>query len=124
MRNGKTILVVDDDYEIRSTLAELLEDEGFTVRSAANGQEALAVLRGEPLLPDLILLDLMMPVMSGWQFREEQLKDPALSAVPVVVLTAGTVGPEVGSLQAAGVLKKPLDLDTLLDSINESCVPA
>src|SRR6187549_1262395 len=82
------ILVVEDDTDIRESLVEVLEDEGFGVRAAADGRQALDVLRAERPLPDLILLDLMMPVMNGFQFREQQLSDAAFAGIPVVVVTA------------------------------------
>src|SRR5262245_23155992 len=81
------VLVVDDDEEIRNALTEFLSDEGYGVVSASNGREALASLR-EGVHPSVILLDLMMPVMDGWDFRAEQLRDPGLRDIPVVVITA------------------------------------
>jgi CheY-like chemotaxis protein len=114
---GKTILVVEDDTATREALVLVLSGAGFTVASAANGQEALTQLHGE-LRPDLILLDLMMPVIDGWQFRREQVRDPALSAIPVVVLSAdGNVQQKAASLRAAGFLQKPVDPGQLMESI-------
>src|SRR5690349_16993945 len=84
---GRRVLVVDDDADIRETVSLILEDEGYEVQSAQDGAAALGVLRAGPL-PDVILLDLMMPVMNGWQFREQQTRDPRLAAIPVVVLSA------------------------------------
>src|SRR5262245_34872901 len=81
------VLIVDDDYDIRATLHEILSDEGYDVASSANGFEALQALRSGTA-PCLILLDLMMPVMDGWQFRAQQLSDPTLASIPVVVLSA------------------------------------
>ena len=74
------VLIVDDDNDVRSALAELLEEEGFSVEGAANGREALALLRGGTVHPAVILLDLMMPGMDGWDFRHEQMRDPKLAA--------------------------------------------
>ena len=82
-----TVLVVDDDAPLMEGLLELLEEEGCTVVSAPNGREALDRLR-EGLRPDVILLDLVMPVMNGWEFRREQLANDNLKSIPVVVLTA------------------------------------
>jgi CheY-like chemotaxis protein len=83
----RTILVVEDDPESRDALRLALKLAGHTVHTAAHGQEALDLLRaGSP--PDLILLDLMMPVLSGWQFREVQRQNPALAGIPVVILSA------------------------------------
>jgi CheY-like chemotaxis protein len=114
---GKTILVVEDDAATREALAMILSAEGFTVVGAANGQEALGRLRSD-VRPDLILLDLMMPVMDGWQFRREQAKDPALAAIPVVVLSAdGNVHQKAASLKTADYLQKPVDAENLLEVI-------
>ena len=82
------ILIVDDDNDVRSALSELLEEEGFSVKGAPNGREALALLRGGTVHPAVILLDLMMPGMDGWDFRSEQMRDPQLAAVPVVIVSA------------------------------------
>ncbi len=118
----KTIMVVEDDFFIRDMLVELLEDEGYTVISAANGQEAISQLRTSKELPGLILLDLMMPVMDGRQFRCEQQKDDLLQPIPVVVLTASTdsdVLPQ--SLEPAAYVAKPVNLQGLLDAVAAFC---
>lgn len=113
------ILVVEDDFDIRDTLAQILEAEGYVVRGAANGHEALELLRRDRGdLPALILLDLMMPVMNGWQFRAEQLQDPELATIPVVVISAdASVHQKAASIDAASFLKKPVQLETLLDTV-------
>jgi CheY-like chemotaxis protein len=113
------ILVVDDDEGIRDALSEALQDEGHQVRCATNGNEALALLRSSPA-PCLILLDLMMPVMNGWEFRQHQLIDPALSEIPVVVISAA------GNLNTAPVprdrcIPKPITLERLLTVIEQNC---
>ena len=82
-----TVLIIDDDLPVRTALKELFETEGYAVALAANGHAALNHLR-KGLRPCAILLDLMMPVMDGWDFRNEQLADPALKDLPVVILTA------------------------------------
>ncbi|RKG80446.1 response regulator [Corallococcus exercitus] len=117
-----TLLLVDDDAAIADALSELLVDEGYTVVTAANGAEALRYLRAN-VAPSLILLDLMMPVMDGYAFREVQREDPALSHIPVFILSAGHLGDRVRSLGVAGVFKKPLLLDALLAAIQEHCAP-
>jgi CheY-like chemotaxis protein len=110
------ILVVDDDVDIRETLLELLEGEGFTVQGAANGQEALDRLRQGRA--SVILLDLMMPVMDGFEFRKQQLADPVLCDIPVIVVSAGgNCERSARELGAHGCVKKPLDVSKLLDSI-------
>jgi CheY-like chemotaxis protein len=116
----KRILVVDDDPDIRETLAELLREEGYAVISASHGREALCALELEPR-PDLILLDLMMPVMDGWQFRREQTKDPEISSIPVVVISATGRDDVVSALGAARFLKKPINLEQLLSVVEQHC---
>lgn len=111
----KRILIVEDDCDISDAIAACCEDRGYEVSVAANGEEALAKLRQSPTLPHLILLDLMMPVMDGWQFRAAQTADPALAAIPVVLLSAHVDVREVASqMGALDWLKKPVDLETLL----------
>jgi len=114
---SKNVLVVEDDVDIREALVGILRDEGYHVDEAANGAEALEHLRGG-LMPGLILLDLMMPVMNGWQFRAEQKVDAKFGHVPVVVISAdGNVKQKAESIDAAAFLKKPIDLDVLLDLV-------
>lgn len=114
------VLIVDDDAAIREALILALEDEGYQVQSANNGRDALDRLRRSPRKPDLILLDLMMPVMSGWDFRREQERDPELAAIPVVVLSADRSlytrdSPGTESIvNARAYLAKPVDIDTLV----------
>jgi CheY-like chemotaxis protein len=120
----KTVLVVDDDLEIRETIRDVLEEEGYRVDLAANGVEALALLRAlskeGPNWPSLILLDLMMPEMNGWQFCEAQSKDDALRTIPVVVISAASsVDKKNGAIRGRTVLKKPIELARLLDVVAE-----
>lgn len=111
------ILIVEDDFDIRDTLSEILSAEGYRVSTAANGREALDQL-GAPELPCVILLDLMMPVMNGWQFRAEQEKDPRLSSIPVIVISADAgVFQKADALRAAAILRKPVQLDDLLEKV-------
>ena len=117
----KRILVVEDDRDVAESVAEVLEASGYSTDIAANGREALDHLRSHDL-PDLILLDMMMPVMDGWQFREEQRKSPALEAVPVVVVTAdGNARGKAAAIQAAGQVQKPVTIDSLLDEVERVC---
>jgi CheY-like chemotaxis protein len=113
---AKRVLVVDDDPDIRETIGIILEDEGFDVDLAANGSEALAKLRVDPHA-QVILLDLMMPVMNGWEFRAEQEKDPALLAIPVIVISADNNLSEKARAFGGNYLSKPLDIDELLEEI-------
>lgn len=108
------VLVVDDDHDIRETMEVALELGGFRVQAVANGAEALAFLRCAGRRPDVIVLDLMMPVMNGYEFREEQLRDPDLADIPVLVLTGfGDAPNEASKLGAAQGLDKPLSLRAL-----------
>lgn len=117
----KTVLVVDDDLEIRETIKDVLEEEGYRVDLAANGAEALAHLRtlnGDAgAYPALILLDLMMPEMNGWQFCEEQKKDGRLAGIPVLVISAASVNEKKGSIAGHPFLKKPIELSRLLEAV-------
>ena len=118
------ILVVDDDDDIRRSVVETLEDEGYRVVTARNGQEALDLLRNSLPAPSLILLDLMMPVMDGRQFRAEQLKDPALAPIPVVLVTAHAFATqEARELTPHGHLEKPFELRDLLKIAERFCGP-
>jgi CheY-like chemotaxis protein len=113
------ILIVDDDNDVRAALAELLEEEGFAVEGAPNGREALARLRGGKVHPAVILLDLMMPGMDGWDFRSEQMRDPKLAGVPVVVVSASGFSAESIRTQfrPAAYVAKPIERTELLDAI-------
>ena len=95
-------------------LTQVLEEEGYAPICAANGLEALRKLRLSPTRPSLILLDLMMPVMNGWEFRAEQEHDPSLASIPVVVLSADR---QLTSIDAAHHVKKPIELKTLFDVV-------
>jgi CheY-like chemotaxis protein len=118
----RVVFVVDDDTAIRDSLADLLGEEGYTVVKAANGREALDKLRADDKgRPCVILLDLMMPVMTGAEFYAEQQLDPALSSIPVVVVSAdGNV--RVKAKPFGGeYLAKPVRLETVLDAIERHC---
>jgi CheY-like chemotaxis protein len=116
------ILVVDDDAGIRDMLTQVLEDEGYGVMTAADGQIALSQLRQGSSTPCLILLDLMMPVMNGVQFRSEQQQDPWLASIPVVVISAHLSGRQrAHTVQAADYLEKPVDLPKLLGIVGRYC---
>lgn len=110
------ILVVDDEPDIRETLRNLLEEEGYAVRCAENGQEALDALYDGSPLPSLILLDMMMPVMSGDDFLYAFRNIAAFRLIPVVVITASTIQRPQG---ATCLLRKPIDIDRLLSIIGE-----
>jgi CheY-like chemotaxis protein len=114
---GKRVLVVDDDADIRETVSLILEDEGWEVVSAADGAAALTILR-DGKHPDVILLDLMMPVMNGWQFREEQLKDPKLASIPLVVLSANSSVKDKAEYFGGVYLSKPVNIESLLAALD------
>jgi len=112
-----TILLVEDDFDVREALAETLREEGYAVECANDGVEALTYLRGGGR-PGLILLDLMMPRMSGSEFRLLQKKDPMLSQYPVLLLSAdGRMREKAVALETAGAIRKPIDLDELIGVI-------
>ena len=118
MTGGRPILVVDDDTDLRETLGELLEDEGYDAHLCENGRVALDRLRqGER--PALILLDLMMPEMNGWQFREEQLRDERFAGIPVIVMTASR-GFEGHPITASEILYKPVGLGDLIEAVERN----
>jgi CheY-like chemotaxis protein len=110
MTRSATVLVVDDDAAIREVIAEVLRDEGYDVAEASNGAQALELLQ-QMAHPGLVLLDLMMPVMSGWEFLEHVRSDGRLSRVPVVVVSA------MAAPGVSGHLQKPVDLDRLLRTV-------
>ncbi|HXX68797.1 MAG TPA: response regulator [Polyangiaceae bacterium] len=118
--SSRSLLVVEDDGDIREALDGLLSTEGFRVFGCSNGREALAWLRASPK-PDLILLDLMMPVMDGWQFRVAQKEDPELAKIPVLALSADSTA-KAAAIDAEAYLKKPVDYDTLIDTIDRLLV--
>jgi CheY-like chemotaxis protein len=117
------VLIVEDDRDTREMLERFLELEGFEVSTAHNGEAALRSLRAGAC-PCVILLDLMMPVMNGWQFREAQSRDPDFAGIPVVVVTAAGPQSAIPAIQADGWLSKPVDFDKLLSTIGSFCPPA
>ncbi len=117
---GRTLLVIEDDADIREALDGLLSMEGFCVAGCSNGREALEWLRDSPK-PDVILLDLMMPVMDGWQFRVAQKEDPELSTIPVLALSADATA-KAAAIDADAYLRKPVDYETLVDTIDRLLV--
>jgi CheY-like chemotaxis protein len=122
MTHHAPIFVVDDDLDLRETIGELLQDEGYETLLFQDGRGALALLRAG-VRPSLILLDLMMPEMSGWQFREEQLRDEALRAIPVVVMTASRSF-DRALLAASEVLLKPVGIGDILGAVERNALPA
>lgn len=115
------VLLVDDDPDLRDSLQMVLEMRGFAVEVARDGADALRKLARDPL-PAVVLLDLMMPGMNGMEFRAQQLLDPRISALPVVLLTgAGAHAIDPGAAQGTTVLRKPFDFDHLLSLLDTFC---
>lgn len=119
---GATILLVDDNSDILEVIRVILETEGYRVATANNGAEALARLR-EGLRPELIILDLTMPVMDGWEFRDQQLADPALRDIPTIIYSAvSSVRREsVGALRVLAAFDKGADFSAMLRLVAEIC---
>jgi CheY-like chemotaxis protein len=116
------VLVVDDEPDAREMLSIALRDAGFQTMSAANGAEALTILKetvtSKRTRCGLILLDLMMPVLNGWDFRRKQKSDPALAGIPVVLMSAGAhIAAATGDLDAAGSVAKPVELSDLVAKV-------
>ena len=109
-------MLIEDDADLAHALAEVLTMEGYRIVYACDGMAALAMLN-EQELPDLILLDLMMPKMSGWEFREAQLRNARLAKIPVVVLSV--TGERSRPIDAARMVRKPVTLDTLFATVRE-----
>ena len=107
------VLIVDDDLDLLEVTSFVIENEGMAVKTARNGEEALALLR-TGRRPRLVLVDLIMPVMNGWEFLDEVAKDPSLRQIPIVVLTATEHVQVTGAVE---VLSKPIDLMALLQVV-------
>lgn len=118
MSTSATVLLVDDDLDLREAAAEALEDAGYRVVRADDGRRALDEMTRGGLRPDLILLDMMMPNLDGWGFRVAQKQLPAIAEIPVVALTAyALTDDEREQLDAAVILRKPVALDELMSAV-------
>jgi len=118
--SAKTIFLIEDDVDLRESLKDLLEMEGYQVGQASDGQDALEKLQACKTLPDLIILDWMMPRMDGAQFCLAKRQIPPIDAIPIVLLTAdGRVNEKVIQIGAAVGLAKPIDVDVLLSAVSE-----
>jgi CheY-like chemotaxis protein len=117
-----TVLVVDDDADLRDSIEAALASHGHPVVQAADGAEALAWLKSGVKDPCLVLLDLMMPGMNGFELRSRMTADPALATIPVVVITgAGLLADRRAGELSAEVLRKPIELPTLLRTVRRFC---
>jgi len=116
----EAVLLVEDDRHTREAIRTLLELEGFRVETAENGQDGLQRLRAG-LRPCVIVLDMMMPVKGGAEFRREQLEDPQLADIPVVVYSGHDPAIDGKELAGAAYVKKPIDFDVLLNLVRLHC---
>jgi CheY-like chemotaxis protein len=120
MKGGGPVLLVEDDLDIAEAILDVLMDEGYEVAHATNGREALELLHSQPR-PSVILLDLMMPEMDGPEFRAEQLRDPKLSSIPVVVLSADRlIAQKAHELGVWGYVTKPLQPEQLVSILEQT----
>jgi CheY-like chemotaxis protein len=117
----KLVLVVDDEADIAQTIAEVLELDGYSVRVAGDGQEALGLL-ADGLRPVLIVMDMTMPRMDAWGFREAERKMDGLSSIPILAMTAdGRARGKAQEIGAIGYLRKPMSVDQLLAEVHRVC---
>ena len=114
-----TVLIVEDDPDTREMLTSFLQLEGFQTESASNGREALDRLAGG-IEAQVIVLDLMMPVMDGWQFRRRQIEDARLAKIPTIVVSAAGRD-RMAQISADAYLAKPIDMDELLTRVSQFC---
>lgn len=119
MTHDHHVLVVEDDADVREMLQTMLRVYGYTTDAAANG--AIGLERMRQRTPCVVLLDLMMPVIDGWKFREEQLKDPALRDVPVICITAVFDQHFVKKALDLPCMAKPVDIDELRGAVQDAC---
>ena len=113
------VLIVDDDPGVRELLDSLLQHHGYSTQTACHGSEALARATHQP--PGLVVLDLVMPVMDGWQFRERQLQTPAIANIPVICVTADREASRSGEVLGAPCLMKPVNLDIVMAAVRSAC---
>jgi CheY-like chemotaxis protein len=119
----KVVLVVEDDQSIRNVISDVLEENGFRVMGAANGAEALDLLSGKR--PDVVVLDLLMPVMHGWDFMETYSQRTGGECIPIVVVSVNPALPRsFNRFGVRGIVAKPFDVDDLLDSVERAASAA
>ena len=114
-----TVLIVEDDPDTREMLTSFLQLEGFQTATASNGREALDRLT-DGVNADVIVLDLMMPVMDGWQFRQRQVEDARLARIPTIVVSAAGRD-RMAQISADAYLAKPIDIEELLSRVTQFC---
>lgn len=115
----QSILVVEDDDDIRNAIVDLLESEGYETNSAINGKNALEKLRTIEKTPCLVLLDMMMPIMNGREFLDEVMRDARLAPIPVLIVSA--IADKSNTEGSVGFLKKPIDIDVVLNVVSQYC---
>lgn len=119
---ASTVLVVDDDQNDCEFISSELAEHGYETVVTYNGREAMDYLRGPGRKPGLILLDLMMPVMTGWEFRKEQQADPAIADIPVAIITGiPDIGEKAAAVGAVDVLLKPSKVEDLTSLVSRFC---
>ena len=118
-RKSGIVLIVDDDEDVRDAVRTILQDEGYETLEASHGREALSILRERDVPPALVLLDLMMPTMDGWQLRARLREDPALAEIPIVIMTAHAAFRRavINATPDIPILPKPIDVERLLDLV-------
>jgi CheY-like chemotaxis protein len=125
MQFCKSVLIVEDNDDIRETVEQVLKMEGYQVFAVSNGRDALLALKRIPG-PSLILLDMMMPVMNGWEFLDVQKTDHVLASLPVVVVSALNASAALSSgkqpVPAVGYIKKPIALNSLIEIVQQYCI--
>lgn len=121
---AKRVLIIDDSIDILSSMRLFLEVNGFDVSTAENGKIALEQLHTDQILPDVIILDTMMPIMDGFEFRKEQLKNKKFAQIPTLVTTALPTNAiaEIDHEQFPHILKKPIDVEEILAFLNQQAV--
>jgi CheY-like chemotaxis protein len=120
MGTAAQLFLVEDDEAIRESLTQVLEEAGYTVACAENGAEALTMLRDGRPVPDLIILDLMMPIMDGFAFCEDKAGDARLRPVPVLIMSAaGQAEAALKRTGAQGYLRKPMTLEAILEAVRK-----
>jgi CheY-like chemotaxis protein len=118
----RKLLIVDDDPATREVLFEIFTALGFEAQCAGDGKAALEALKEMKTLPSVILLDLVMPVMNGWEFRHAQLRDSGLALIPIIILSGTAIlASDVSALQPAGFLRKPVAIEKLHELIRSLC---
>ena len=122
MENLKHLFIIEDSLDFQLLLQTIFRREGYNVDCASNGQDALVSLRAKTDLPCVILLDIMMPVMDGFEFRAQQKQDPRLASIPVVVMTAhGDIQSTKAKAGVRDIIRKPSDVQTFLKVVGDAC---